>query len=91
MNRQPYKSEKRRKEIARQKKQEEKRQKRAEKKRAKEEGLQVEGAPIAEAGDMVQGIGPGGAETPPSIPPAAEDAQDEPEQTPGASEENRDP
>ncbi len=37
MNRQPYKAEKRRKEIARQKKQEEKRLKRLEKKRAKEE------------------------------------------------------
>jgi hypothetical protein len=38
MNRQPYKAEKRRKEIARQKKQEEKRLKRLEKKKVKEEG-----------------------------------------------------
>jgi hypothetical protein len=36
MNRQPYKAEKRRKEIARQKKQEEKRQKRQEKKKLKD-------------------------------------------------------
>ncbi len=38
MNRQPYKAEKRRKEIARQKKQEEKRLKRQEKKKQKEGG-----------------------------------------------------
>ena len=36
MNRQPYKAEKRRKELARQKKQEEKRQKRQEKKKLKD-------------------------------------------------------
>ena len=43
MNRQPYKAEKRRKEIARQKKQEEKRLKRLEKKKGKEEGLDASG------------------------------------------------
>jgi hypothetical protein len=42
MGRQPYKAEKRRKEIARQKKQEEKRLKRLEKKRIKEEGQNPE-------------------------------------------------
>jgi hypothetical protein len=45
MNRQPYKAEKRRKEIARQKKQEEKRLKRQEKKKAKD-GQGVEGEPL---------------------------------------------
>jgi hypothetical protein len=44
VNRQPYKAEKRRKEIARQKKQEEKRQKRLEKKQSKAEGMPEEGA-----------------------------------------------
>lgn len=53
MNRQPYKAEKRRKEIARQKKQEEKRQKREEKKRAKEEGLPEEGAAVVEGTEAV--------------------------------------
>jgi hypothetical protein len=47
MNRQPYKAEKRRKEIARQKKQEEKRLKRQEKKKNKD-GTGMEGeAPVA--------------------------------------------
>jgi hypothetical protein len=46
MNRQPYKAEKRRKEIARQKKQEEKRLKRQEKKKNKD-GTGIEGeAPV---------------------------------------------
>ncbi len=46
MNRQPYKAEKRRKEIARQKKQEEKRLKRQEKKKNKD-GTSIEGeAPV---------------------------------------------
>jgi len=49
VNRQPYKSEKRRKEIARQKKQEEKRQNRLEKKQ-----LKADGTP--ETGDTPEGM-----------------------------------
>ncbi len=49
MNRQPYKAEKRRKELARQKKQEEKRQKRQEKKKLKDFPGPEGETPIAES------------------------------------------
>ncbi len=70
VNRQPYKAEKRRKEIARQKKQEEKRQKRLEKKQGKGEGAPEEGAAVE---------GPQAAEAPQSAEstPSPEGSQGE--------------
>jgi hypothetical protein len=81
MNRQPYKSEKRRKEIARQKKQEEKRLKRQEKKRAKEEGLPTEEVQSVDGAVVEQGT-----------EPAAEVSQDgEAEKMPDAPEGSQNP